>query len=43
MPLDVQRKAGCTIGQHYPAPIVDHAWARERALSAYRFAREIGA
>lgn len=24
-PLDVQRKAGCIVGEHYPAPIVDHA------------------
>jgi deoxyribodipyrimidine photo-lyase len=35
MPLDVQREAGCRIGQDYPAPIVDHAWARERTLAAY--------
>jgi deoxyribodipyrimidine photo-lyase len=36
MPADEQRQAGCIIGQDYPAPIVDHAWARERALAAYR-------
>jgi len=36
MPLEVQRAAGCLVGQDYPAPIVDHAWARERALAAYR-------
>jgi deoxyribodipyrimidine photo-lyase len=41
-PLDVQREMGCIIGQDYPAPMVDHAWTRERALSAYRFAREMG-
>jgi deoxyribodipyrimidine photo-lyase len=40
MPLEVQREAGCIIGQDYPAPIVDHAWARERALAAYRQARQ---
>ena len=40
MPLEVQREAGCTIGKDYPAPMVDHAWARERALVAYRQARE---
>jgi deoxyribodipyrimidine photo-lyase len=40
MPLDVQQKAGCIIGQDYPAPIVDHAWARERTLAAYAQARE---
>jgi deoxyribodipyrimidine photo-lyase len=39
MPLDVQRESGCAIGQHYPAPLVDHAWARKRALDAYAQAR----
>ncbi|MCU0501204.1 MAG: DNA photolyase family protein, partial [Anaerolineae bacterium] len=36
MPPDVQRQAGCIIGQDYPAPIVDHATARERVLAAYK-------
>ncbi len=36
MPADVQRQAGVRIGVDYPNPIVDHAWARERALAAYR-------
>ena len=40
MPPEVQQKAGCVIGQDYPAPIVDHAWARERTLAAYAQARE---
>jgi deoxyribodipyrimidine photo-lyase len=40
MPLEEQRKAGCHIGQDYPAPIVDHAWARKRVLSAYARSRE---
>jgi deoxyribodipyrimidine photo-lyase len=40
MPSDVQRAAGCIIGRDYPAPIVDHAWARERALEAFARARE---
>ena len=40
MPLEVQKQAGCIIGQDYPAPIVDHAWARERTLAAYAQARE---
>ncbi len=31
--------AGCIIGQDYPAPIVDHAQARERALAAYKATR----
>jgi deoxyribodipyrimidine photo-lyase len=34
------RQAACMIGKDYPAPIVDHAWARERALAAYARARE---
>jgi deoxyribodipyrimidine photo-lyase len=42
MPDDVQRRAGCIIGQDYPAPIIDHAWARERTLAAYAQAREAG-
>jgi deoxyribodipyrimidine photo-lyase len=36
MPRDVQRRAGCVIGEDYPHPIVDHAFARQRALAAYR-------
>jgi deoxyribodipyrimidine photo-lyase len=36
MPADEQRRAGCIIGVDYPAPVVDHAWARERVLAAYR-------
>jgi len=39
MPLVEQQKAGCIIGQDYPAPIVDHVWARERTLAAYAQAR----
>jgi deoxyribodipyrimidine photo-lyase len=34
-PAEVQAAAGCVIGCDYPAPIVDHAFARERALAAY--------
>ena len=36
MPADVQREVGCTIGRDYPAPIIDHRAARERALDRYR-------
>jgi deoxyribodipyrimidine photo-lyase len=39
MPPDMQKKAACVIGRDYPAPIVDHAWARERVLAAYAAAR----
>jgi len=36
MPTEVQRRIGCVIGKDYPAPIVDHAMARQRVLAAYR-------
>ncbi|HSJ16650.1 MAG TPA: deoxyribodipyrimidine photo-lyase, partial [Solirubrobacterales bacterium] len=36
MPPQVQREAGCVIGEHYPGPIVDHAEARQEALARYR-------
>ncbi len=36
MPTNMQTQVGCVIGKNYPAPIVDHAMARERALAAYR-------
>ncbi len=36
MPGDEQIRAGCRVGRDYPAPIVDHALARERTLAAYR-------
>ncbi len=34
-----QRAAGCVISRDYPAPLVEHHMARERALAAYRQAR----
>ncbi|MGC9394660.1 MAG: cryptochrome/photolyase family protein [Anaerolineae bacterium] len=39
MPDDVQRETGCVIGTDYPAPIVEHSWARQRALAVYKMAR----
>ena len=33
-----QRAAGCAIGRDYPAPVVDHAVERKRALERYRAA-----
>lgn len=30
-----QRAAGCVIGEDYPAPVVDHAVQREKALALY--------
>ena len=35
MPADVQASARCVIGRDYPAPIVDHAAQREKALALY--------
>jgi deoxyribodipyrimidine photo-lyase len=35
-PAEVLEKAGVTLGKTYPKPVVDHAKARDRALSAYR-------
>jgi deoxyribodipyrimidine photo-lyase len=40
MPEKVQRDSRCRIGRDYPAPIIDHAWARGRALAGYRRARK---
>ena len=36
MPVDEQQRAGCLVGRDYPAPIVDHAAQRERALALFR-------
>ena len=35
MPRSVQVEAGCLIGKHYPAPIVDHDRERKRTLEIY--------
>jgi deoxyribodipyrimidine photo-lyase len=42
MDAAAQAAAGCRIGVDYPAPIVDHAMARDRALAAYGAARSGG-
>jgi deoxyribodipyrimidine photo-lyase len=34
-PREVLRAAGVILGETYPAPIVDHAAARDAALAAY--------
>ena len=36
MTVDEQAAAGCVIGRDYPAPIVDHADERRRAIERYR-------
>ena len=40
MPRDIQRASNCIIGADYPAPIVNHTHARERALAAFKQAKE---
>jgi deoxyribodipyrimidine photo-lyase len=35
MPPLLQREACCEVGRDYPAPIVDHAFARQRAIATY--------
>jgi deoxyribodipyrimidine photo-lyase len=35
LPADLQAASGCVIGRDYPAPIVDHAAQREKALALY--------
>ncbi len=35
-PDEVLKKAGVVLGKNYPRPLVDHAAARERALTAFR-------
>lgn len=36
MPLDLQKKVKCIIGKDYPTPLVDHSFARQRALDFFR-------
>ncbi len=40
MPPALQRQCGCVIGRDYPAPVVEHKAARERALAALATLRE---
>jgi deoxyribodipyrimidine photo-lyase len=42
MPDSEQRAFGARIGRDYPAPIVEHAAARERVLAAYAASRQAG-
>jgi len=39
MSAAVQKQSGCRIGHDYPAPIIDHGFARQRTLDAYAQAR----
>jgi len=36
MPSEMQRKSVCIIGKDYPSPIIDHYWARHRALQVFK-------
>lgn len=36
MPASLQAEVGCVIGTNYPAPIVDHTFARQRAMDVFR-------
>ena len=38
-PETILDAAGVKLGETYPRPIVDHKWARERALEAYKKTR----
>jgi deoxyribodipyrimidine photo-lyase len=40
MPRSIQEEAGCLIGLDYPAPIVDHGWARQRASDFFGKAQQ---
>jgi deoxyribodipyrimidine photo-lyase len=42
MSYDAQTASRCVIGHDYPAPIVDHAEARRRALAVYGSAQDGG-
>jgi deoxyribodipyrimidine photo-lyase len=39
MPPETQRSSGCVIGRDYPAPVVDHASQRAKALAMFRATR----
>ncbi len=41
-PDDVLKGAGIELGKHYPRPIVDHAMARRRALTAHASLKDDG-
>jgi len=36
MPIELQKKVKCVIGKDYPARLIDHQFARERALAFFR-------
>jgi deoxyribodipyrimidine photo-lyase len=40
MPPELQQEVGCIIGLDYPAPILDHGWARDRAMTFFGNVRQ---
>ncbi len=40
MSAELQPAVGCLIGEDYPAPIIDHAFARERTMAAFSAAKQ---
>ena len=40
-PPEALAQAGVTLDDTYPSPIIDHAFARDRALAAYAAARQV--
>jgi deoxyribodipyrimidine photo-lyase len=40
MPLDIQQNVNCIIGKDYPLPIVEHTFARQRTLEAYKMVKK---
>ena len=41
LPADDQKKIGCIIGKDYPAPIIEHSFARQRTLEAYKLTKNL--
>ncbi|MCJ7659450.1 MAG: FAD-binding domain-containing protein, partial [Anaerolineales bacterium] len=41
LPADDQKKFGCIIGKDYPAPIIEHSFARQRTLQAYKLTKNL--
>lgn len=39
MPASEQRACGCVVGRDYPAPVVDHAVQRDKALALFKAVR----
>ena len=36
MPRAIQQKYGCILGKSYPLPMIDHSFARERTMAAFK-------